>query len=275
MEFYLPEWPPAFGNKDLYPDVVKWIVRLEGKNKNEICEIDGKFGCINPCLTLNLQKNEILSVTATPVTEFGENLVEFFKCAGSIYPINNEVTTTYSVKNQLLWENGFAAYIMQRFVLSGRENGYSEEQIEEFLKEFNWKKFQQVLNKKTEDSFVLFSELESEEVTTTSNVIFYNPWLCDLEKVLDQIAFGNFTATAVNMKSVFSAQSTEFKDFMSSYVPENEIISNYGCLCLKSKERNLFSVYNSYGVLFEGTSAKKLSIEPVFLPIYIEEYEKK
>ena len=88
-----------------------------------------------------------------------------------------------------------------------------------------------------------------------------------------------FTATALNLKSSFQISLKDKIDcersksiaVMSSFVPENQIIQKYGTISLTKDKASLFSLDNLYGVIFTGTSAKNVSIEYVFLPIFIND----
>ena len=315
----LPVWPPddnaiATGEEEslykcAYPELSKWIIKIRGENVDkEIevfadesggdesnanglnesnCNISGKLFSIS----LEVPKNKTLSITATPITLNKNNQpVEFFKCAGAIYPQNYEV-----VKNkgkfwqdnkgnvQVSWENGFSAQLMQTLYDSAAQSSYDEQMIQDFIARFNWKKLQQYIQAQI-DSFEENMQTEmhmqtNENTQATSLPMFYNPWLLDMQTVLEKIAMQGFTATALNLKSTFQisledkidCESSELIAVMSSFVPENQIIQRYGTISLAKDKASLFSLDNLYGVIFTGTSAKNVSIEYVFLPIFIND----
>ena len=127
-----------------------------------------------------------------------------------------------------------------------------------------------VLNK-TEDSKIKLSEEKS-------SYFFYNPWLLDSSTILSSIANKNFSLTNLNLKDVQAVSSGEIeqnhKNFLSSYIPENQIISEFHKITLKKNEDNVFSVYNQYGIIIRETSAKNLSTQMFLLPIYNKDYDK-
>lgn len=299
----LPVWPPfedaiqsqaeTWPCQSTYPELAKWIIRIRGEELDKKMEVfvDGLDGSEsntvglneNTCdisttpfsISLEVAKNKPLSITATPITLNKNNQpVEFFKCAGAIYPQNYEV-----VKNKgkfwqgkkgsinLTWENGFSAQLMQTLYNSAGQNGYDEENIQNFIACFNWKKLQQYIQTQIENQ-------------TETQATFYNPWLLDMQTVLEKIAMQGFTATALNLKNTFQISLEEklYREnsgnsvaVMSSFVPENLFIQKYGTISLAKDKTSLFSLDNLYGVIFTGTSAKNVSIEYVFLPIFIND----
>lgn len=319
ISIYLPVWPPgdnaiASGEEShfkqcTYPELAKWIIRIRGEEIDKKMEVsaDGLDGSEsdtvglneNTCdisttpfsINLEVAKNKPLSITATPITLNKNNQpVEFFKCAGAIYPQNYEV-----VKNkgkfwqgnkgnvQMSWENGFSAQLMQTLYDSAAQISYDEQMIQDFIAGFNWKKMQQYIQAQI-DSFEENMQTEMNMQTNantqaTSLPLFYNPWLLDMQAVLEKIAMQGFTATALNLKNSFQisledkiyCESSESIAVMSSFVPENQIIQKYGTISLAKDKTSLFSLDNLYGVIFTGTSTKNVSIEYVFLPIFIND----
>ena len=315
----LPVWPPfedaiqsqaeTWPCQSTYPKLAKWIIRIRGEDVDEKMEVfvDGLDGSEsnavglneNTCdisttpfsINLEVAKNKPLSITATPITLNKNNQpVEFFKCAGAIYPQNYEV-----VKNkgkfwqgnkgnvQMSWENGFSAQLMQTLYDSAAQSSYDEQMIQDFIAGFNWKKMQQYIQGQI-DSFEENMQAEmnmqtNADTQATSLPIFYNPWLLDIQTVLEKIAMQGFTATALNLKSTFQIslkdklyrENRELIAVMSSFVLENQIIQRYGIISLAKDKESLFSLDNLYGAIFTGTSAKNVSIEYVFLPIFIND----
>lgn len=315
----LPAWPPfedaiqsqaeTWPCQSTYPELAKWIIRIRGEELDERMEVsaDGLDGSEsntvglneNTCdisttpfsISLEVAKNKPLSITATPITLNKNNQpVEFFKCAGAIYPQNYKV-----VKNkgkfwqgnkgnvQMSWENGFSAQLMQTLYDSAAQSSYDEQMIQDFIARYNWKKMQQYIQGQI-DSFEENMQAEMNIQTNantqaTSLPLFYNPWLLDMQTVLEKIAMQGFTATALNLKNSFQisledkiyCESSESIAAMSSFVPENQIIQKYGTISLAKDKASLFSLDNLYGAIFTGTSAKNVSIEYVFLPIFIND----
>ena len=316
----IPVWPPfddaIQGQAESgpwqsnYPELAKWIIRIRGEELDKKMEVfvDGLDGSESNTvgldesssyirgkqfsISLEVAKNKPLSITATPITLNKNNQpVEFFKCAGAIYPQNYEV-----VKNkgkfwqgnkgnvQVTWENGFSAQIMQTLYDSATQSGYDEQMIQDFIAHFNWKKLQQYIQTQI-DSFKENMQAEMNTQTNadtqaTSLPLFYNPWLLDMQTVLEKIAMRDFTATALNFKNTFQISleeklyrenSSNSVSVMSSFVPENLFIQKYGTISLAKDKASLFSLDNLYGAIFTGTSAKNVSIEYVFLPIFIND----
>ena len=264
----LPEWPPSI-SQDNYPELSKWIIKIRGENVDEKMEVP-----LQDCnqIILKAEKNKPLCITATPITLNKNNQeVSFFKCAGVVYPQNFEKDDKKG-KLQLTWENGFSAYLMELLYNSASENGHKEKEIQDYIASFNWKKLQQYVRGQ-------ISSYE-ENLSSDSELQFYNPWLLDLQTVLEKIAARNFTATALNLKSTFqisveekldSEIATEAEPILSSFVPENQIIQKYGTITIAKNKAAVFSADNLYGVIFTGSSAKNVSIEYVFLPIFIND----
>lgn len=319
ISVYLPVWPPfedaiqsqaeTWPCQSTYPELAKWIIRVRGEEIDKKMEVaaDGLDGSEsntvglneNTCdisttpfsISLEVAKNKPLSITATPITLNKNNQpVEFFKCAGAIYPQNYEV-----VKNkgkfwqgnkgnvQMSWENGFSAQLMQTLYDSAAQSSYYEQMIQDFIAGFNWKKMQQYIQGQI-DSFEENMQAEMNIQTNantqaTSLPLFYNPWLLDMQTVLEKIAMQGFTATALNLKNSFQIslkdklyrENSESIAVISSFVPENQIIQKYGTISLAKDKASLFSLDNLYGAIFTGTSAKNVSIEYVFLPIFIND----
>ena len=161
---------------------------------------------------------------------------------------------------------------MELLYNSASENGHKEKEIQDYIASFNWKKLQQYVS----------SQISSyeENLSSDSELQFYNPWLLDLQTVLEKIAARNFTATALNLKSTFQISVEEKLGngivsgsdlILSSFVPENQIIQKYSTITLSKNKAAVFSADNLYGVIFTGSSAKNVSIEYVFLPIFIND----
>ena len=279
VEFVLPEWPPAYGNSELYPVLSRWIVTIEGKDFCEIVNFKWDEICEQKRLSFsrNFEKNQTVCVTALPVTltEEGEETC-FFKCAGGIYPqFFVEKSDCFWEKNsgfvELTWERGFLASLLQRIWSVGKTGGYFAEETEGFVKGFNWLKLQQCVEQKMDACF-------------EDGDVFYNPWLLDVSAVAESIGVGVFSMNDLNLKNVFPLVGRKLVCLdlgwgmdvyvLSSFIPENEFIQRFDCLCIKKNVENVFSVYNFFGRVFKGSSVKNVSIDDVFLPIYIDEYEK-
>ena len=179
---------------------------------------------------------------------------DFFKPAGFIYPwdMASEVSEGSVAAT---WEQGFLARQMNKLFCDGKENHIPAEETEYLISTFNWKKAAQTIEKKAAEGT-------------------YNPWLLDSSKILEGITAQDFKAGVLNIKGggVF-ASPLGTPALLSSYIPENSRQSETGCLTIKKGEATLFSLTspNTTGVLVKYESAKKVSLEFIFLPIYIED----
>ena len=269
VRFILPEWPPEYGDKDLYPELLAWQITTNVV-RNQLVNPDVQE------IKVSIPKNKPFYLMAQPVTRVAQPVTKvaqsqvqtqsqpqsqtqsqsqctFFHCAGGIYPYCYE----RSGKNgtvKVSWEQGFSAYLMDSMFLSAN-----------YLASFNWRKFSETIQAKT-----------TIDPNADAQKAFYNPWHTDLSAIKQGIAYKNFSATLLNQKNCFSValEVEDYganKDALSPYIPENEIIHNYSQYSLKKDEANYFSVNNQYQMIIRGSSAKNLSIEYIFLPIIKKE----
>lgn len=266
VTFVLPEWPPDFGNAALYPEIKNW--KIVAKN-HSVEQIDNNVRSVD----FTVEKNKPFYVIALPCTKIDENYgTTFFYGAGGVYP--------YSVISEngnrivaVTWEQGFSASIMDKIYTSAC-SAYSFEECDSYLVKFNWKKLIDSVQNKIDDSFEAFSESKNtnEEIR---KLVFYNPWKLESQDLIKGITENAFSATLLNQKNCFSVIGTTENhlgnEFLSRFIPENQIINDYSSFSLKKNEENSFSVYNLYQTIIRGSSAKNLSIEYIFLPIDKEE----
>ena len=290
VRFSLPEWPPEYGDKDLYPELLAWQITTNVV-RNQLVNPDVQE------IKVSIPKNKPFYLMAQPVTRVAQPVTKvaqsqvqtqsqpqsqtqsqsqctFFHCAGGIYPYCYE----RSGKNgdvKVSWEQGFSAYLMDSMFLSANSfygssdsesvNVSEKSEYENYLASFNWKKFSETIQAKT-----------TIDPSAEAQKVFYNPWHTDLSSIKQGIAYKNFSATLLNQKNCFSVV-LEVEDYgankgaLSPYIPENEIIHNFSQFSLKKDEANYFSVNNQYQMIIRGSSAKNLSIEYIFLPIIKKE----
>lgn len=245
VRFILPKWPPEYGDESLYPELTGWLITTK-EVRNQL---------VNPNvqeINFSVRKNSPFYVMAQPVTQSSLGECTFFHCAGGLYPY------CYEGSVNLTWEQGFSACIMDSMLFT--ENSlYAKEMREDYIASFNWKKFSETIQAKTENA-----------ATGNPPKAFYNPWQANISAVKQGIAYRNFSAGLLNQVNCFSA-TLENNKALSSYIPENQIIHNYSQFSLKKNEENYFSVNNQYQMIIRGSSAKNLSTEYVFLPIIIKE----
>ena len=274
VRFILPKWPPEYGDKTLYPELLAWQITTN-EVRNQLVKPDVQE------IKVSIPKNKPFYLMAQPVTKVAQTQLQqpqsqtqaqsqctFFHCAGGIYPYCYE----RSGKNgtvKVSWEQGFSAYLMDSMFLSANSfygssdsksvNDSEKSEYENYLASFNWKKFSETIQAKT----TIDPNAEAQKA-------FYNPWHTDLPAIKQGIAYKNFSATLLNQKNCFSVVLENYctnKGVLSSYIPENEIIHNFSRFSLKKNEENYYSVNNQYQMIIRGSSAKNLSIEYIFLPI--------
>ena len=258
-----PQWPPVqSGEKSnvqiRYPELSRWLVTVQTKSGRKSFYTKEKELC------LTVGKNECFAVTVRPITksiyrecgcgecntEFEKNsckaLVEiyeecdFFMPAGIILPMSD--------KKCLSWEEGFLAEIFM-----------SAADINFPLESFNWKKAEEVIEKKL----------------SADNSVFYNPWFCNREKILENLSEGNFRESFLNASGLVSVSLEE--EVLSSFIPENEYIAREKNVSVLRNEKSLFMLDSklfgtfNYGIVIEWKSKKNMSADFVFMPIYFEE----
>ncbi len=269
----LPVWPPQDGNQ--YPKLSRWLIHIEGSGGSEINdeETSRQFYTREDSITIKVAKNQPVAITASPLlldeSEENEDKKEvfFFKPAGIIYP---------SRKKYITWEGGFLAECMQRLLLSKKESGISDLHMQSFISSFNWKKAQEIIDKKL--TKCLQEELingtgESEEAAV-NKISFYNPWLCDSGELLENLSFGVFSSEFLNNSECVGLA---FEGVLSSFVLENAYISRKKTVLLKKNCPTLFYTDKDYAIILTADSAKNLSLSYSNLPIFIDKtlYEEK
>ena len=160
---------------------------------------------------------------------------------------------------QLSWTSGYVAYLMRSLIKAAEASGYRGPYVSQYIGSFNWLKLIQVLEQKQQEA------LEAED--------FYNPWHLDTQQVLEAIAYENFTAVKLKMSGVFSME-LEFPVY-SSYVPENEFCGpveffEKGVVTVPKNRISLFALSQNMALMIYGDCEKKVSLEFISMPIYIE-----
>lgn len=283
----LPDFNVCEDYDSIFPAVSRWHIKIEGEDCSEDFFVeDSKF-------YVSLKTNRLTGITAFPLTEgssvSGETSGEkngnfvvdsktcdgdfvagdkkevlFFCCAGTVLPYCDFCENEF-FEISLNWEDGFCAYVLQK-VFEGAFKSRSESS--DFVTKFNWKKMIETVRSKIEAS-----ELEF-ECGDNNKGIFYNPWLLDLETVVQKITDGSFTVSCLGVKSVLSIDCAEAgKYLVSAFVLENAVIQKYGRVCIKRSGINLFMTDNSKGVMITGNKEKNLSVRSVYMPIFCKGYE--
>ena len=235
----LPEWP------EYLPELNSWQIRVytAATTKN----------IPQTSLKIKVERNKPACIIAQPVIQTSQGSKNyFFKCAGTLYPYAFSGTNN-TIK--LTWHGGYAATLMKSIFNSGAQAGYSQDFTEEIAFQFNWERLLETLEQNQEQ----------------------NPWLLDMQQVLEGIAYHNFSANKLKTSGTLSVE-LDFPVF-SSYIPENEAIRqqnqpNQYFVTVKKDKNALFALNDgnfATGVLIYGTSIKNISLEFISLPIYIIE----
>lgn len=262
-----PDWPPDDPLHNKYPPLSRWKVTVCSAEQVRTYYTQEFHS------EINIKKNRPFCITVHPITLMQDNKEsDFFKPAGYIYPWNN------NEKNLATWEQGFLADLMIKIIKDGRANSISPADTEFLISTYNWNKAQQIINKKL---------LESSEMIESNNSKkpFYNPWLLDSSEILSGISSKEFKTALLNLKSCYTiSQDTIFNNYesddsknkaalFSAFIPENEFIYKSKRLSVKKATPLLFTLcdYNIAGVYIDYISTKNISLEFIFLPIYIED----
>lgn len=250
----LPSWPPCeYGvSADFFPELDYWNIEIHSVAINENRKIENGTSSFD----IIVKKNSPVSVEATPVfvsSDSQHNFI-FFKPAGSIYPYYYEGTSINKGTLILEWEKGFVAYLMNRIYLTSKETELSLADTEDFIEKINWKKIQETLDGK-------------------ENV---NPWYFDDSLILSNLSYRNFKANYLSATNVVeidvkTISDNQTPDFLSSYIPENKFINERNCILIPKNTYQIFYRKDGHALNICYESAKKCSVEIIYLPIYIKE----
>ncbi|MCR5188191.1 MAG: hypothetical protein K6C97_04585 [Treponema sp.] len=253
VNLQLPQWPPQ-AEAELYPNLYKWKIEI-----NRTGQITS-FYQTEGTLKVSFLKNQPASITARPITllDDGEK-TSYFHPAGFLYPSNYNPQG----QNSLSWEAGYIAELMHKIISSQQETGISDSRLLKFLFSFNWKKAQESINSKIEKS-------KTEEAQ-----VFYNPWLLDTSKLLDNLCYGSFKGSLLNISGTYSySLETLFpnQEFfpLSAFIPENSSLRQKNQISLKKEKAQLLADGHKRAVIFTPYSAKNLSRVYTYMPIYFE-----
>jgi len=235
-------------------EITRWEVEVQSVDK----EMNYFVGNDTKWFKLDVPSNYPVSVTVRPLIQysFSESCeISFYKTSGGIFPYDFDKSQNFIL---LSWENGFTAYLMQQLY----KGDTPRKQTAEFIQSFNWKKLEEKIMEKT-------------EAWTIKDEAFYNPWLCDIDKILDAISGKSFTATLLNNSKCKSLKLDSYINepnaiIHSSYIPENQFIKTNGKITIETTKNNFFT-YDDYCLVITGSSSKNVSTAIVNLPIFIEE----
>ena len=241
----LPCWPPASS----YPPLSRWLIQVTG------AEFQNRFYTNGSSVSIRIKKNRPFCVTAQPVTRLQDgNESIYFKPAGYFYPSEN--------KKEITWEKGYLAAIMQKMFNTCIEEYMPPVDIEYLVSTFNWKKAQDNIQKKIDSSATLF----------------YNPWLIPESKILQAITSHSFKATLLNATGCAALPVTSLTEeapepafFLSAFIPENFSLNHKNQFTVMKNSSIIIGDGCKYGYFVTYKTAKNISLEFIYLPIYIED----
>ncbi len=259
----LPAWPPDDALASHYPPLSRWYILIArgeaGENSLQ------SFYTTDTEVTLAAKKNRPFCLIAQPVTRLSDgNESAYFKPAGYLYTAPEKAAT---------WEQGFLADIMKTLFCEGLSESLSPVEVEYIVSTFNWKKAQESIDKK-------ISQGTLQSGTQTSN-LFYNPWLVSKTPLLQGIAGQSFKATLLNaggtagldVTAILGKQNAENSSpqLLSSFIPENSYFAGKNQLTILKNTPTLLADGHKYGIFITYKSAKNISLEFIYMPIYIED----
>ena len=246
LEISLPAWPPENATLEEYPPLSRWKLTITSAGSQTVQFTESST------ISISVKKNRPLCITAAPLTllQNGKEC-SYFKPAGYIYPCEH---------SNAGWEQGFLASTMEKLFMEGITEGYSPVEIEYLISTFNWKKAQDSIDKK------ISSETKA----------FYNPWLLSQSAIIEGITSQNFKSTLLNPTGFVTLECTALNlnsgtVLLSSFIPENNINITGKQFTVIKNTPILIADAKKYGLFITYKSSKNISLEYIYLPIYIED----
>lgn len=248
----LPVWPPEDDYNNQFPELSRWFVKTSCADSKSSFYLSPSTATIS----FSIKKNEPFCATFLPITKLplSSNCeLSYFYPAGIIYPYCKNIS----------WSQGYLASCMEKIFSSKMETGVSDSHINSFISQFNWKKAQDLIDNKIDASY------EQDE-------IFYNPWLLDTSRLLENLCYNNFKASLLNITGCYTyPRNTLFPESniepLLPFIPENSYFKAKQKITIIKDKPTLISDGKIYGTIIRAQSAKKVSKEIVYLPIYITE----
>ena len=242
----LPNWPPSPD----YPPLSRWKITLSKSDERLIF-----YANTDEILKITLQKNCPFSLQAHPITLLQDGIeCSYFYPAGFVYPVSG--------KNQACWEEGFTAFIMDGLYKNCKNNGFSNSQAARYVSTFNWKKMNSSICEKISASI-------------NNETKFYNPWLCDSAKIIENLSNESFRTSLLSPAATYQLSTEsiiqEKPRIFSPFIPENPILQKSGQITIKKDSPMLLSDLKEFGLFITYLSAKNVQIEYIYIPIYKEE----
>ena len=256
----LPQWPPQDPLARSYPALSRWRIVFTSAQSQKI------WYSTDTAISVPCKKNRPFCVTAQPLTLLDDSgssgdtndtgsECAYFKPAGYLYT---------NPASSLTWEEGYLASVMQKLFYQTADNGLSPLESEYLISTFNWTKAQETIRKKLKESKA------------------YNPWLIPDSQLLEGIYTQSFKSSLLNLTGCLTLENPapdKFPILLSSFIPENnqaensEIFSNF--------QKNQFTVRKNspiiigdgkkFALYITAKSAKNISLEVIYLPIFIED----
>ncbi len=249
----LPQWPPQDPLREKYPTLSRWQIHIT------CAEYQKSFYSTESEISIHTKKNRPLCITAVPITYLSDkNECSYFKPAGYLYPAGSS-----AISPAATWEQGFLAQIMEQLFTEGRKNGLSPLENEYLISTFNWEKAMSTIESKIQ----------------ADSQIFYNPWLISRTALMDGIALHTFKSSVLNISGAtaincdYICSGIEKADFtlLSSFIPENKKLQEKKQFTVLKNTPILIGDANKFGFFINMKSAKNISLEFIYLPIYIED----
>lgn len=251
-----PEWPPQDSFSQNYPELSRWKLVIT-KADSQSC-----FYSNESFTDVSIEKNEPFSLLVYPITRLENNSeCSYFMPAGFLYPWSSPDSPAAT------WEQGFLADCMAKFYRDSQESCNSPQESAWKVRTFNWKKAQEVVDSK-------ISEVSFDKA-------FYNPWFINYSALLENLAASEFKQSLLNTTGCYSVSMDYIKaasgtssqniPILSSFIPENRVLSSTNQITVKKNMPYLISTVKKYGIIVTFKSSKNISLAFIYLPIYIED----
>lgn len=247
LELSLPQWPPQDSFTEAYPPLSRWQIQFTG------AEEQNSFFTTDSTVRVQVKKNRPFCIIAQPVTFTSDsNECTYFKPAGYLYT---------EASHKITWEQGYLAGIMKKLFREGLAEYNSPVDVEYYAGTFNWKKAQETIDKKI-----------------NSSSLFYNPWLLSDTVVLEGISSRSFKASLLNSTGCTALPASTLTSnlpsdyiFLSSFIPENFSLSEKKQFTVMKNSPIIIGDGSNSGYFVTYKSSKNISLEFIYLPIYIED----
>lgn len=252
IEIFLPAWPPEDDLSQNYPSLARWQIQFTGVEEQKVFYTNEKS------LIINAKKNRPFCITAQPITLLSNNCeCAYFKPAGYLY--------TNSEAPYITWKEGYLSFIMHKLICESLKNGIPPVEIEYLISSFNWKKAEETIEKK-------------------DSLLSYNPWLIPSAPIIESILSQSFKSAMLNQSACIalktqtlqeigspSPDKRELPQLLSSYIPENSSLLQKNQFTVMKNSPIIIGDGRKYGLFITCKSVKNISIEFIYLPIYIED----